>query len=206
MKAIVIAGGDISAPAFYKPLIRETDYIICADSGYLHAKAIGVTPHLVIGDFDSLSLAHIPEEIPRKVLPVEKDETDLHTSICYAIEQGAEEILVFGSRGTRLDHSLAAVSLAYMAYRQGVRVRLVDVHNELFLFSGETTVPRRDGYRLSLLPLTPVEGISSRGLYYPLNDAKMDWGNPYGVSNEFVEDSATIRVESGVMMLILSRD
>jgi len=67
-------------------------------------------------------------------------------------------------------------------------------------------VPRRKGYRLSLLPLTEVHGIYTEGLYYPLQGESMDWGNPYGVSNEFTEESATIRIESGVMLLILSRD
>jgi len=42
MKAIVIAGGSISEPAFYKPFAQEADCIICADSGYLNAKKMGI--------------------------------------------------------------------------------------------------------------------------------------------------------------------
>ncbi len=206
MKAIVIAGGDISAPAFYKPFVSEADFVICADSGYLNAKKIGVVPDLVIGDFDSMAQNELPDSVERVVLPVEKDETDLHTCIHYAMEQGAEEILVFGGRGSRLDHSLAAISLAYMAYLQGVRVRLIDAHNELLIFSGEIELKKREGYHISLLPLTETSGIYTEGLYYPVHGGKMNWGNPYGVSNEFVADNAKIRVESGVMMLILSRD
>jgi len=114
--------------------------------------------------------------------------------------------LVFGGRGSRLDHSLAAISLAYMAYSQGVRVRLIDAHNELMVFSAEIEVNKREGYHLSLLPLTETSGIYTEGLYYPVEDGEMNWGNPYGVSNEFVAESAKIRVESGTMMLILSRD
>ncbi|MBE7010597.1 MAG: thiamine diphosphokinase [Ruminococcaceae bacterium] len=206
MKAIVIAGGDVSSPAFYKPLVSDADLILCADSGYLQAKKIGITPHLVIGDFDSMEEACLPKDVQRVVLPVEKDETDLHTCIRYAIEQGATEILVFGGRGTRLDHSLAAISLAYMAYLKGVRVRLIDAHNELMVFSGEIMVQKREGYHLSLLPLTETDGIYTEGLYYPVDNGSMQWGNPYGVSNEFVAETAKIRVDSGVMLLILSRD
>jgi len=206
MKAIVIAGGSISEPAFYKPFAQEADCIICADSGYLNAKEMGFTPDLVIGDFDSMSVQELPESVKRITLPVEKDETDLHTCIRYAMEQGAEEIMVFGSRGTRLDHSLAAISLAYMAHQKGIRVRLIDAHNELVVFSGTISVPRKEGYHLSLLPLTETNGIYTEGLYYPVDNGAMCWGNPYGVSNEFTADVATIRVEQGVMMLILSRD
>ena len=206
MRAIVIAGGAISAPAFYKPFVRETDLIVCADSGYLNCEAMGIRPHLVIGDFDSCDRLVVPLDIPVQQLPVEKDETDLHACINHVIAEGADEILLFGARGTRLDHSLAAVSLVYMGLSQGVTIRLIDEHNELFMFSGSVEIPRKEGCKLSLLPVTPVTGIHAEGVYYPLNGQNMSWGNPYGVSNEFVADTAKITVESGVLMVILSHD
>jgi len=206
MRAIVIAGGTLSDPAFYKPLFRQDDLVICADSGYLHCNTLGITPDLIIGDFDSGSLSGVPAGVPVTKLPVEKDQTDLHACICYAMEQGATEILLFGARGTRLDHSLAAISLVYMGLMQGVTIRTVDEHNEMFMFRDTAEIPKKEGYKLSLLPITPVRGIYAEGVYYPLNGQAMDWGNPYGVSNEFTAEVAKIRVESGVLMAILSRD
>ncbi len=206
MRAVVIAGGVVSAPAFLTSYIREDDLIVCADSGYLHCEKMGLVPDMVIGDFDSCPKTCVPEGVPVKVLPVEKDETDLHTCINYAIEQGAGEILVFGSRGSRWDHSLAAISLVYMGLMQGVTIRLIDEHNELFMFEKEVEILKKEGYKLSLLPVTPAKGISSCGLYYPLENAAMDLGNPYGVSNEFVSDVAKITVKKGILMAILSKD
>ncbi len=206
MRAIVIAGGDIGEPNFYKRYFDHCDLVVCADSGYLNCKAIGITPHLVIGDFDSCDADCVPPEIPVTRLPVEKDETDLHTCINYAIRQGATEVLLFGARGSRLDHSLAAISLVYMGLSKGVVLRLIDERNELLMFTDSVKIPKRSGYKLSLLPLVPVAGICTKGLYYGLNGASMDWGNPYGVSNEFTADMAEISIESGVMMVILSRD
>ncbi len=206
MRAIVIAGGTVAEPAFYKPLVLADDFIICADSGYIHAEAMGLKPNLVIGDFDSSSQVGVPHDVPRIVLPVEKDQTDLHAAICYAIKQGATEILLFGARGTRLDHSLAAVSLVYMGLMQHVTIRIIDEHNELFMFCGSAEIQKRPGCKLSLMPLTPVTGIRTEGLYYSVDGADMDWGNPYGVSNEFAADTARVTIESGVMMVIISRD
>ncbi len=202
----MIAGGSVSTPAFYKPLVREDDLILCADSGYLNCEKMGLIPDLVIGDFDSCRRGLVPEEIPVVELPVEKDETDLHACINYVIDRGADEILLFGCRGTRLDHSLASISLVYMGLLKGVTIRLIDETNELFMFCGEVEVPRKEGYKLSLLPVTPVEEIYAEGVYYPLNGQSMDWGNPYGVSNEFTAESAKIKAKSGVLMVILSRD
>ncbi len=206
MKAIVIAGGSLSEPAFYKPYFQRADLVVCADSGYLHCEKLGVVPDLVIGDFDSSAQSGVPAGVPVLCLPVEKDQTDLHACICHAMEQGADEILLFGARGTRLDHSLAAVSLVYMGLEQGVTIRLIDEHNELFMFRGAVTIPKKEGYKLSLLPVTKVTGIRANGVYYPLTGQTMDWGNPYGVSNEFTEEEAEISAESGVLMAVLSRD
>ena len=206
MRAIVIAGGTIGDPAFYKEKIKADDLVICADRGYLNAAKIGVIPQCVIGDFDSSCREGVPGSACVITLPVEKDKTDLHECILYAIEKGAEEILLFGARGTRLDHSMAAISLIYMGLMQGVTIRLVDEHNEMFMFKGQVQIAKKEGYKLSLLPVTKVKGITTNGLYYSLSDAEMDWGNPYGVSNEFTEEMASVTICEGVMMVMLSRD
>ncbi len=206
MRAVIIAGGVICEPDFYKSFIQEDDFVICADRGYLHAKKIGVVPDLVIGDFDSCPREKVGEGVPVRLLPVEKDRTDLHECILHAIEKGAKEILVFGALGGRLDHSLATVSLVYMAFCMGVRVRLINEQNELFMFSGSVEVKRKEGYKLSLLPYGTAEGIHTTGLYYALHGEHMEPDNPYGVSNEFTEEVATISVEKGTLMVLLCRD
>lgn len=205
MRAVVIAGGELGEPAFYRPLIQKEDLIICADSGYASARKIGILPDVVIGDFDSFeeTQVHSGRKI---VLPVEKDRTDSHEAICYAMDQGYCDILFLGAAGTRLDHTLANISLLQLGLSRGVRITMIDEHNEIFLMDREVTVPRREGYKLSLLPLTRVTGISSTGLYYELRDSEMEIGNPYGVSNEFTKDTATITIGSGLLLVLLSKD
>lgn len=206
MRAIVIAGGTIGSPAFYKSMIKQNDRIICADSGYINAAKIGLVPDLVIGDFDSSKRSGVPDGVPVRELPVEKDRTDLHECLVTAMEEGATEVVVFGARGSRLDHSMAAISLLRLGLERGVNIRLVDECNEVFLIDKEAVIPQKKGYKLSLLPMTPVKGICTEGLYYPLQNAEMDWGNPYGVSNEFIDETAKITVKKGILMVMVSRD
>jgi thiamine pyrophosphokinase len=56
-KTIIFANGDPPSPELLRH-IDDGDIIICANGGTLHALALGLTPHTIVGDLDSL-----PEEI-----------------------------------------------------------------------------------------------------------------------------------------------
>ncbi len=57
MRAVVIANGKLDEGGLSQAEIRPDDLIICADGGVQNALALGVTPHVVLGDFDSASQA-----------------------------------------------------------------------------------------------------------------------------------------------------
>ena len=83
-------------------LIRDTaaDFIICADGGVVYAERAGITPDLIVGDFDSLG--HAPKGDNVIKVPVEKDDTDLQLALSLAIENHAKEITIIGGIGGRL--------------------------------------------------------------------------------------------------------
>ena len=51
----IIAGGDMNDayPLTSKELFNDFKCVICADSGYKHAKRLGIVPDIIVGDFDS---------------------------------------------------------------------------------------------------------------------------------------------------------
>ena len=53
MRALIIGNGDIKNYDNIMRKIGRTDLIICADGGYNHAKKMGITPDVLIGDLDS---------------------------------------------------------------------------------------------------------------------------------------------------------
>ncbi len=60
------------------------------------------------------------------------------------------------------------------------------------------------GCTLSLLPLTmEVHGLTLTGFRWPLKDASMRMGDPYGISNRIVSDEACIEVRTGVLIGVL---
>ena len=52
MKAFLYVGGEIR-PENITETPKKDDLVIAADSGLLNAKALGVTPSILLGDFDS---------------------------------------------------------------------------------------------------------------------------------------------------------
>ena len=75
MNRCVIAGGaEIGDYGRVRTFLRESDYLICCDSGLKHAGKLGIRPSLIIGDFDSWERTETDIEII--VLPREKDDTD----------------------------------------------------------------------------------------------------------------------------------
>lgn len=206
MKAVIIAGGELAQPDFYGDWLSGAELVICADGGYRNAQKLGLEPDVVIGDFDSFPEENVSAGREKIVLPVEKDRTDTHECVCYALEQGYSEIVLLGAVGTRLDHTIANLHLLKIALDSGADMKIVNEHNEIFLVEKEAAIPRKDGWHVSFLPIGSAEGISSKGLYFPLENAHMEFGNPYGVSNEFTQDIAKVSVKSGLLLVILSRD
>lgn len=204
-RAVIVSGGTVEDPSYYRGMFSEDDLIICADSGYRTAQRLSLVPDVVIGDFDSF-----PEREAilgtKLVLPAEKDHTDTHECVCYALAQDVWEIVVIGAIGSRMDHTIANIHLLGIAMESGVAMKIVNEHNEIFLIRDTVKIPRREGWHFSLLPLEKTEGITLEGFYYPLRDAVMEFGNPYGVSNEFTAEEATVSIKKGLLLAILSRD
>jgi thiamine pyrophosphokinase len=206
---LVVAGGEIRDLAFFRSKISELrpSEIICADSGAGYLRAIGMVPHVIIGDMDSLSpgmLEYFKERGSRIIrFPEDKNETDTQLALEYAFGLTPDEIFVFGAFGTRIDHTLANVSLLALGLKKGVQIRLIDEWCETFVVSNECAVEGEPGQTVSLLPLSDmVTGITVDGFEYLLNDRTMEIGTPYGVSNRLVAAKGIISVKTGHLLVI----
>src|ERR1051326_5659450 len=128
MRTIIFAGGSLRPGAAVDKAVASGELVIAADSGAEIALRYGVTPHFIVGDFDSLSL---PVEDFRErgsqilQVPAEKDETDTELAIEVAIEHGASEITILGGLGgERFEHTMANVLL--LAAFKSLPIRIVD--------------------------------------------------------------------------------
>ena len=115
MKRCVIFGGapigDYDRMAAY---IADDDYLIFCDSGLRHARPLGLTPDLIVGDFDSCENPGL--QVETIVLPRAKDDTDTVYAAKEAMKRGYTEFLLAGVIGGRFDHSAGNVSILLMLH------------------------------------------------------------------------------------------
>lgn len=218
-RCLVIAGGEWNqefASCYINKKYRgeKPELVIAADSGLQGLHPMGIRPDILLGDYDSVSMELLKQyEADDRIInmqyPAEKDYTDSHLAITTAIEQGATEICILGAVGTRLDHSLANISLLKLCLEAGIEAELVDPHNRIRMIKEGLVLQRQEqfGQYVSLLPFTErVTGITLEGFRYPLEEAELELGVSRGISNEITEERAGIQIRKGLLLVIESRD
>ena len=203
MISYIFGASEISDYGYYKDKIEKSSFIICADGGIKHIKALGLIPDVIIGDFDS---SENTDEYSNKIVyPVKKDDTDLALALNYAEEKGFSECVAIGCLGGRLDHTLSNIHLLKYAYYKNISLKLIDENTEVFLIKGKKKI-KYSGYKyISVFPLgDKATGVTYKGLEYPLCDATLISGIPLGVSNHFADEYAEIECKEGFLVVMLT--
>jgi thiamine pyrophosphokinase len=206
--AVVVAGG--GPPSIGRADLGdlgERPFVVAADSGLDHAGVLGLAVDQVVGDMDSVDPASLDAAVAAGTHvdrhPEAKDATDLDLALEAAAAAGPSRIVVVTGTGDRFDHSLA-VALSIAAPRwapAAIEAWIGPAH--LWVVRRQATLVGRPGDHLSLLPVHGrVEGVTTSGLLYPLDDDDLDPGTTRGVSNEWAAEVATVRVRAGVLLAV----
>lgn len=180
------------------------DAVIAVDGGFASLEAAGCVPDLALGDFDSLGF--VPEGVPVKLFPAEKDASDMELALEEALTCGAGTVEVYGALGGRLDHTLANLSLLASFAERGLDVVAVGERERIALLvgPGELPIEAADGGIVSVFSLTDAStGVVEEGLKYGLDGATLTNRTSWGLSNELVGTAARISVESGTLAVFL---
>lgn len=184
--------------------VEADDYLLAADGGLRHFEKLNLTPHGIIGDFDSLG--YIPQGA--QVFPVEKDDTDAMLAARKGLELGYREFLFYGALdGPRLDHTISNFQTLQFLSDHGATGYLVGRDYIVTVIREETVeFPAESTGILSLFCLGPdAEGVTLENLHYPLQNGRLTSGFPLGVSNHFVGKSAKISVKKGSLLALWDR-
>ncbi len=211
-RAVLVSNGVMTAYSYYKENLKADDFIVCADGGIRHLLEMELIPDLWIGDFDSCKFDELIRETPALSsvktcrLNPEKDVTDTHFCIDTIAEMGYDDIVMWGSLGGRADHMLSNIHMLEYLYNKGIRAVIEDDKNIISIASGDMELFKKRKY-LSIIPLDrSVHILKSDGLKYPVEDFVLSREISMGVSNEILNDRASISFGGGRALIIESDD
>ena len=181
--------------------LQADDFIIAADGGLAHVQKLGITPHGILGDFDSLG--YIPRD--STVFPVEKDDTDAMLAVRKGLELGFREFYLYGSLdGPRLDHTVANFqTLQYLADRGAVGYLIGKDYIVTVVKDGKLRFPAACTGIFSVFCMgADAEGVTIRGGKHEVENVRLTAGFPLGVSNHFTGNEVTVSVEKGSLLVL----
>ena len=202
-KCLLVAGGE------YEPLKQKEEYdlVIACDKGYEHCLKMNLRPDLVIGDFDSCEKKPAEGIEVKKLNPI-KDDTDTISAVRLALEKGFREIHICCAFGGRFDHSLANVQTAVFIAQHGGSAVIMGKDTTLYGLKNEKIeLEAIENAYISVFAISDVcQKVTIKGTKYEIEKQDLTNAYPIGVSNEWTSEKASISVEKGILVVVVSKN
>ncbi|WEV69825.1 thiamine diphosphokinase [Bifidobacterium sp. ESL0775] len=184
-------------------------YVIAADGGLDHVRALGVRPNLVIGDFDSVN-AQAPQDVETIQLPAEHDDPDMLSALKVGWSRGYRDFHIYGGLGGRIDHTIANIQMLALLAHNGGHGLLYGEHSVVTAICDGSVHFPADGLphaaanrMVSVFSHADISrGVTETGLKYELENGTMHSDTVLGVSNERLDGcAASISVSDGTLIV-----
>lgn len=200
---LLICNGELVDPPHARQLADGAERILCADGGANAAVGIGILPHVVIGDFDSVdggTRALCERAGVRFIHEPSQDRTDFEKALAHIGGTGSERVLILGMTGKSIDHTLGNFS-TLMRYCRAMDITAFDTLYRIDVMNRSRSFWCMPGDRISILPLVVANGLTYNGLKYPLRNAALTFGSSEGTSNAALSYTFSIDMQSGAVLV-----
>lgn len=195
----ILAGND-TPKAMLKFWGSKADILIAADRGGDHLIDAGIFPHVILGDLDSSTLD--PSTVSFDMHKFDdQNYSDCDKLLAYIEGQGHSAATIIGFEGDRIDHVLASIGSflrSPLSIRIAIRHGLAHVKKE----RGPSTYVAYPGQTVSLLPILPSSGVSTKGLQWELLNANLEFGSHLSLSNIAESDEISVSLEKGALLIV----
>jgi thiamine pyrophosphokinase len=215
--ALLVSGSPQGVdPALVSRLARRVGFIVAVDFGADVMRASGVLPHLLLGDFDSISQdtlsTYRAAEVEVMAYDAHKDATDTELAFAELRRRGLSTVIVTNALKGRLDHELASLGVCADAASRGIRVVVIE-DDESCVFLSADNLRDHETSRLdlvlndvptfiSLVPWACVATVSISGVEWELDHALLKPSSSLGISNVAVTERIGIEVHEGTVIVV----
>lgn len=131
--------------------------------------------------------------------------TDMDIAIEKAIEINSDEVIILGSTGTRLDHTIINIFLLKKLLDNNILATIIDDNNEIQMINNKVKIKNDHFKYISIIPIMDNTIVTLKGVKYPLNDMIINFGDSLPISNEIIDEYANITTNK-YTILIKSKD
>jgi len=171
-KVVILANGLFPKAQQGLDLLKSADQLICCDGAADKLIASGMSPHVIVGDMDSVS-DEVKELYASIIIHSDDQESnDLTKAVHYCIDKGYSSVSILGATGLREDHTLGNISLM-MEYYPRIEVQIISDYGIFFLVQSGEQVQSFIGEKISIFSIDNRVCVSSTGLLYPLKDLQL---------------------------------
>ena len=192
-KGLVVGNRPLSSKVIE---LAKNSLVVAADAGADRLLKFNIVPDWIIGDLDSISEKAITKLEDWTITNKDIQKTDLEKAVDYAFEKGVKEIVIVGWEGGRIDHTLAALGMAF-----DPRIKLIDDKFTVYCVDGEKRIKGKENTLFSLIAMSEAL-VSVNGARWNLEHEKLKIGGR-GIHNEIgPSGEVTIECHSGNLLLI----
>jgi thiamine pyrophosphokinase len=197
---VILANGEKPTHNIPANILKSAKKLICCDGAISFLEQQNITPHIIIGDCDSITSTQ--KEKYRFIIHIDKNPeyNDLQKALKHCIETGEEKVIILGAGGERDDHFLANIGIL-MHYANMLSLTMITNYGIFTPINCTTTFESYPGQQISIFSFSPEAAITFHGLKYPVykQNFKELWE---GSLNESVANSFTIELEKNAAFLV----
>ncbi|MEI8133949.1 MAG: thiamine diphosphokinase [bacterium] len=205
--ALILLHGEPPPEDLLHYFANRSPHIIATDGAAEYALECGLQLNTVIGDMDSLN-SEIRATIASKginlITESDQNTTDFEKALEHLIKKEIREVTVLGLTGKRSDHVLSNLSVMLRYADQFDSIKAYDIFQVHHFLTAERqwhSFNMPIGTHVSLTPLPQAQGVTTSGLYYPLRNSQMNFGEIEGIDNIIIEDTASVQLSRGSLLV-----
>jgi thiamine pyrophosphokinase len=205
---VILLDGEQPTFAVAKHFISKADILIATDGAARYAKEMDFTPNIIIGDLDSIdheTQAFYEDSSTVIIHQATQYSTDFEKALDHCIDNyQIGSVCVLGIHGKQTDHLMTNFSVLLRYSKKISTIKVYDAtHEHYFLHEGNrmATIERTENTKISLTPLPIATGVITQGLFYPIANEDMTFGEREGLSNIISASPAIITLASGSLLI-----
>ena len=160
--------------------LKSINTFFCVDGGADKLVAMGYNPDVILGDLDSIKKREKAYNCAIVYLE-DQSKNDLEKSISWCVNQGIEELELFGFSYGRDDHHLANLFIM-KNFSDRIKMKMYTDKSLIFCINKHSTFLSEANQTVSIFTFNEKTLITTTGLKYPLKNSPLT-SPSQGISN-----------------------